>query len=156
MDLDQGEITMELINKLKTLQADIVTAYFQVHGYHWNVEGILFPEMHSKFLEVYEDVYDSIDDISEMLRKLGSPAPFQLPDFVLNRRIGEVYAGNNPKDQIESFLVSNDLVIEDLEIAHKAAEEAGEIGIAGDLEIRHSMHKKWKWQLSSTLKATIA
>jgi len=76
---------MELINKLKTLQADIVTAYFQVHGYHWNVEGMLFPEMHSKFLEIYEDVYSSIDDISEMLRKLGETAPFQLGEFVLNR-----------------------------------------------------------------------
>ena len=147
---------MELINKLKTLQADIVTAYFQVHGYHWNVEGMLFPEMHSKFLEIYEDVYSSIDDISEMIRKLGDVAPFQLPEFVLNRRIGEVYSGTNAKDQIESFLMSNDLVIEDIEVAHKVAEDAGEIGIASDLEIRHSMHKKWKWQLTATIKSNIA
>ena len=147
---------MELINKLKTLQADIVTAYFQVHGYHWNVEGMLFPEMHSKFLEIYEDVYSSIDDISEMIRKLGDIAPFQLPEFVLNRRIGEVYSGTNAKDQIESFLMSNDLVIEDIEVAHKVAEDAGEIGIASDLEIRHSMHKKWKWQLTATIKSNIA
>ena len=147
---------MELINKLKTLQADIVTAYFQVHGYHWNVEGMLFPEMHSKFLEIYEDVYSSIDDISEMIRKLGDVAPFQLPEFVLNRRIGEVYSGTNAKDQIESFLMSNDLVIEDIEVAHKVAENAGEIGIASDLEIRHSMHKKWKWQLTATIKSNIA
>ena len=147
---------MELINKLKTLQADIVTAYFQVHGYHWNVEGMLFSEMHSKFLEIYEDVYSSIDDISEMIRKLGDIAPFQLPEFVLNRRIGEVYSGTNAKDQIESFLMSNDLVIEDIEVAHKVAEDAGEIGIASDLEIRHSMHKKWKWQLTATIKSNIA
>ena len=146
---------MDLVSNLKTLQADVVTAYFQIHGYHWNVEGMLFPEMHAKFLEIYEDVYDSIDDISEMMRKLGAKAPFQLQEFVLNRRIGEVYSGNSPKDQIESFLVSNDLVIEDLEMAHKAAEEMGEIGIASDLEIRHSMHKKWKWQLSSTIKSVV-
>lgn len=146
---------MELLDRLKTLQADIVTAYFQIHGYHWNVEGMLFPEMHSKFLEIYEDVYDSIDDVSEMMRKLGAKAPFQLQEFVLNRRIGEVYSGNSPKDQIESFLMSNDLVIEDLEVAHKAAEAIGEIGIASDLEIRHSMHKKWKWQLSSTIKSVV-
>ena len=155
MDLDQGEITMELINKLKTLQADIVTAYFQVHGYHWNVEGVLFPEMHSKFLEVYEDVYDSIDDISEMLRKLNTKAPFQLGDFVVNRSIGEVYSGTSAKDQIESFLNSNDIVIKDIELAHESADQAGEIGIASDLEIRHSMHKKWKWQLSSILKSQV-
>lgn len=146
---------MDLVNKLKTLQADVVTAYFQVHGYHWNVEGMLFPEMHSKFLEIYEDVYDSIDDISEMLRKLGSKAPFELEEFVANKTVTNIYSGSNPKDQIESFLTSNDAIIKDLEEAHKAADEAGEIGISGDLEIRHSMHKKWKWQLTSTIKSMV-
>lgn len=146
---------MALEDSLKILQADVVTAYFQIHGYHWNVEGILFPEMHTKFLEIYEDIYDSIDDISEMLRKLNVKAPFQLQDFIVNRKIGEIYSGTSPKDQIESFLNSNEIVILDLESAHKAAEESGEIGIAGDLEIRHSMHKKWKWQLTSTLKTQV-
>ena len=146
---------MELVSALKTLQADVVTAYFQIHGYHWNVEGILFPEMHAKFLEIYEDVYDSIDDISEMMRKLNSPAPFQLEEFVANRRISGLYAGSSAVDQIESFLVSNEIVIDDIRAAHKLAEEVGQIGIASDLEIRESMHQKWNWQLSSTIKKSV-
>lgn len=146
---------MDLVQRLKILQADVVTAYFQIHGYHWNVEGMLFPEMHAKFLEIYEDVYESIDDISEMLRKLGYPAPFQLTDFVANRTIGEVYSGANPKDQIESFLVSNEAVLNDLLAVHEAASAANEIGIASDIEIRHSMHKKWDWQLTSTIKSSV-
>ena len=146
---------MALTDSLKTLQADVVTAYFQAHGNHWNVEGMLFPEMHAKWLEIYEDVYESIDDISEMLRKLGTKAPFQLGEFVVNRSIGEVYSGTSAKDQIESFLNSNEIVIKDLENAHKDAEAEGEIGIASDLEIRHSMHKKWKWQLTATLKTQV-
>ena len=63
---------MALVESLKKLQADVVAAYFQIHGYHWNVEGVLFPEMHAKFLEIYEDVYDSIDDISENIRKINA------------------------------------------------------------------------------------
>ena len=77
---------MELLESLKKLQADVIAAYFQSHGYHWNVEGVLFPEMHAKWLEVYEDLYDSIDDISEMLRKIGENAPFTLEQFVSNQR----------------------------------------------------------------------
>jgi starvation-inducible DNA-binding protein len=134
----------------------VVTAYFQIHGYHWNVEGILFPEMHSKFLEIYEDVYDSIDDISEMLRKINTLAPHMLEQFIENRNISSIYFGNNPKDQIESFLMSNEIIINDLRNVHKAAEEAGQIGIAGDIEIRESMHQKWNWQLTSTIKSTLA
>jgi starvation-inducible DNA-binding protein len=147
---------MDLVTALKKLQADVVVTYFQSHGYHWNVEGMLFPEMHEKWLEVYEDIYGSIDDISEMLRKLNSLAPFQLTEFIQNSAINGIYSGANAKDQIESFLVSNEIIINDLRQAHKAAEEAGQIGIASDLEIRESMHQKWNWQLSSTIKTTIA
>jgi starvation-inducible DNA-binding protein len=153
--MDKEEIKMELTQALKRLQADVVTAYFQIHGYHWNVEGMLFPEMHAKFLEIYEDVYESIDDISEMLRKLNTSAPHMLEQFIENRNISSVYFGNNPKDQIESFLMSNEIIINDLRVAHDAAEEAGQIGISGDLEIRESMHQKWNWQLTATLKTQV-
>ena len=102
---------MELAEALKKLQADVVTAYFQIHGYHWNVEGMLFPEMHAKFLEIYEDVYESIDDISEMLRKLNTPAPHMLEQFMENRNISSIYFGNSAIDQIESFLMSNEMLL---------------------------------------------
>lgn len=146
---------MDLVEALKNLQANVVTAYFQIHGYHWNVEGVLFPEMHAKFLEIYEDVYDSIDDVSEMLRKLNTPAPFQLQDFIDNRTIEFIYVGSNPRDQIESFLISNEIILNSLLTVHQAAEAVQEIGIASDIEIRHSMHKKWDWQLTSTVKTMV-
>jgi len=146
---------MDLVEALKKLQADIVTAYFQIHGYHWNVEGMLFPEIHLKFLEIYEDVYESIDDVSEMLRKLNTPAPHMLEQFMENRNISSIYFGNNALDQIESFLMSNEVLINDIRVAHAAAEAVGQIGIASDLEIRESAHQKWNWQLSSTIKKTV-
>ena len=146
---------MGVVEALKNLQANVVTAYFQIHGYHWNVEGVLFPEMHAKFLEIYEDVYDSIDDVSEMLRKLNTPAPFQLQDFIDNRTIEFIYVGSNPRDQIESFLISNEIILNSLLTVHQAAEAVQEIGIASDIEIRHSMHKKWDWQLTSTVKTMV-
>ena len=147
---------MELEQSLKILQANVFKAYLQVHGYHWNIEGILFPEMHEKWLEVYEDIYGSIDDISEMLRKLGVIAPMTLESLNDNATISSVYAGSNVKDQIESFLASNELVIDSILAAHKLADQENEIGIASDLEIRDSMHKKWRWQLSATLKSSVA
>lgn len=146
---------MSLIESLKKLQADVVAAYFQVHGYHWNVEGILFPEMHAKFLEIYEDVYDSIDDISENIRKINALAPFKLEDFVSNKNIGDVYSGTNAIDQIESFLMSNETVINDLMVAHELASAAKEYGIVNFLEGRLDMHQKWNWQLSATIKKSV-
>jgi starvation-inducible DNA-binding protein len=147
---------MTLEESLKKLQADVIATYFQSHGYHWNVEGVLFPEMHAKWLEIYEDIYDSIDDISENLRKINVPAPFTIEEFSQNKLISNVYAGSNAVDQIESFLMSNETVINDLMIAHEAASSVKEYGIVNFIEGRIDMHKKWNWQLSATLKSTIA
>jgi starvation-inducible DNA-binding protein len=146
---------MNLIESLKKLQADVVASYFQVHGYHWNVEGMLFPEMHSKFLEIYEDLYGSIDDISENMRKINALAPFKLEDFVTNKSILDMYTGTNAVDQIESFLMSNEIVINDLMLAHEAASAAKEFGIVNFLEGRLDMHQKWNWQLSATVKKSL-
>ena len=96
---------MALDSALKILQADVIATYFQAHGNHWNVEGMLFPEMHAKWLEIYEDIYESIDLISEMLRKLGTSAPFTLEQFVSNKTIKDMHIGNNATHLIESFLL---------------------------------------------------
>jgi starvation-inducible DNA-binding protein len=146
---------MELIQALKILQADAFKIYLQAHGYHWNVEGMLFPEMHEKWLEVYEDIYSSIDNISEMLRKLDERAPMTIEEILSNSSISDIYNGANVKDQIESFLNSNDIIINSIKAAHILADKVGEIGIASDLEIRDSMHKKWGWQLKSTIKTSL-
>jgi DNA-binding ferritin-like protein len=79
-----------------------------------------------------------------------------LEDIQANSSFSTVYSGSSAKDQIEAFLASNEMVISSIKAAHDLADKAGEIGIASDLEIRDSMHKKWRWQLGSTIKTTIA
>ena len=46
------------------LQSMVAKMYVQAHGYHWNIEGQDFKQYHEFLLEIYEDVYDSIDPIS--------------------------------------------------------------------------------------------
>jgi starvation-inducible DNA-binding protein len=76
-----------LVEKLVNLQANAVGMYAQAHGFHWNVNGPFFKELHAFFLEIYEDVFDSIDIYSENLRKLGALAPFGLRSWQMNSTI---------------------------------------------------------------------
>ena len=68
----------ELVTSLKVLLANIYQMYFKAHGFHWNVEGSNFAEMHGFFEKIYEDVDDTIDTIGEWLRKFDVVVP---PDF---------------------------------------------------------------------------
>ena len=75
-----------LINALKQYLANTIVYKSASHGYHWNVEGPLFTQYHAFFKEIYEDLDDTIDTISEWLRKFDVIAPYTLTDFVSDWR----------------------------------------------------------------------
>ena len=141
-----------LTNDLKTLMADAVTMYFVAHGYHWNVEGQDFSQYHDLFADIYEDVYSSIDPIAENLRKLDEYAPFTLSKFADLRTVESVEVKPEPKAMAKALLKVNDGVIETINKAFKSAEKAGEQGVMDFLASRDDMHKKWRWQLTSSTK----
>ena len=141
-----------LTDDLKTLMADVVTMYFVAHGYHWNVEGPDFSQYHDLFSDIYEDVYSSIDPIAENLRKLDEYAPFTLSKFADLRTVESVEVKPEPKAMAKALLKVNDGVIETINKAFKSAEKAGEQGVMDFLASRDDMHKKWRWQLTSSTK----
>ena len=146
----------ELISALKELQADAMKMYAQSHGYHWNVEGRTFKQDHAIFLEIYEDVFDSIDPYAENLRKLGAKAPFGLIQLQQN----SVMAINDSLEltstqMITELIKTNAQIIAKLKDACDTAESAREQGVLNFLADRLDKHEFWQWQLTSTLKTSI-
>lgn len=137
---------------LKVLLADTVAMKFTAHGFHWNVEGPDFPEYHELFETIYVDVDSAIDPIAENIRKLDAYAPFALQHFVDLQSVKPVTAKPNPLDMATALLVMNDGVIRQIDKAFKEATKANEQGICNFLADRDSQHKKWRWQLRSSIK----
>jgi starvation-inducible DNA-binding protein len=146
---------MALVEELKTLQANAFAMYSQAHGYHWNVEGMLFKELHAFFLEIYDDVYDSIDPISENIRKLGSKAPFGVYQWASNATIKINDNVNlSPVDMLKELTLTNALMVEQLKRIFVVADQENEQAIANFIADRLDKHQFWHWQLTSTLKVT--
>ena len=142
----------ELVDLLKTLLADAVTMKFTAHGYHWNVEGQDFSQYHELFGNIYEDVDGSIDPLAEDLRKLGEYAPFTLTEFIEMRSVTSEEVTASPKDMANALLKMNDEILKSIDKAFKQASKANEQGIANFLAERDDMHKKWRWQLTVSVK----
>ena len=47
----------EIISKLNVLLADYQIYYQNLRGFHWNIQGKLFFELHAKFEELYISFY---------------------------------------------------------------------------------------------------
>lgn len=60
-----------LSEKLDGLLANYSVFYINVRGFHWNIKGKEFFELHVKFEELYNNLVLKIDEISERIRTLG-------------------------------------------------------------------------------------
>lgn len=68
--LDTGK-SKTLAGKLNELLADYSIFYQNVRGYHWNIKGEKFFELHDKFQELYENLFTKIDEVAERIQTLG-------------------------------------------------------------------------------------
>ena len=141
-----------LVESLIKLQSLVVKMYGQAHGYHWNVEGRTFKQDHAFLLEIYEDVFDSIDAYAENLRKLNVKAPFGLVQLQSNSILKINDSLDLTADQMFAELSKTNLqIIDKLKDAFDVATEARENGIANFLADRQDKHSFWQWQITSRL-----
>ncbi len=140
-----------LAEKLSHLLADVVTASHIAQGYHWNVKGINFPQLHEFFSDIYEDIDGSIDPLAENIRKIGYDSPYLIVDFLELSCLEERRVTGSAEDMLASLARVNARIIECLNGAFGVAEECYEQGIMDFLAGRIDMHQKWQWQIESTL-----
>jgi len=143
----------ELANELKELQSMAMKIYAQSHGYHWNIEGREFKQDHAFLLEIYEDVFDSIDAYAENLRKIKIKAPFGLEQLQQNSALRINDSLDLTSEQMFVELSKSNLqIIDKLKEAFDVATQLKENGIANFLADRQDKHSFWQWQLTATLK----
>jgi len=61
----------QLAEKLNVLLANYSIFYQNTRGFHWNIKGDKFFELHVKFEELYNDLLLKIDEVAERILTLG-------------------------------------------------------------------------------------
>jgi starvation-inducible DNA-binding protein len=146
-----------LIQQLRLLQSGTFIYYTKAHGYHWNVEGILFEQFHSMFSDVYEDAFSAVDEFAEWIRSFGEKAVFDVQSIFSESNIRYDLGADavNPVQMLQSLLVSNEQLILDLKRAFEVAELANEQGVANFFAERITAHEKWRWKFTASLKSIV-
>ncbi len=78
-----------LAEKLNTLLANYQLFYINTRGYHWNIKGEKFFELHAKFEELYNDTVLKIDEIAERIKTLGYTPLHTYTDYLEHSAIKE-------------------------------------------------------------------
>jgi len=87
----------ELIDKLNDLLANYQVFYQNTRGFHWNIRGQKFFELHVKFEELYNDLHAKIDEIAERILTLGGTPLHTFADYT---GISEVKAIKNASEDV--------------------------------------------------------
>jgi len=146
-----------LIQQLRLLQSSTFIYYTKAHGYHWNVEGILFNEFHEFFEDIYTDAYEAVDTYAEWIRSFGQKATFDAPTVFATSAVKYDLGqeANNPVQMLQSLLTSNEQIITDLKNAFNTASGANEQGVANFFADRITAHEKFRWKITASLKTTM-
>ena len=139
---------------LQKVLNDTVVFYFAAHRAHWSVEGEDFTQYHELFSNIYEDAIGSVDNIAENIRKCQS-FPANLTEVVMNSSFKDDCDCKDWAGMAEMLLEKNNMVNASVMAAFTAATSANEQGIANFMAERDDKHKKWAWQLRSSLKMEV-
>lgn len=142
----------ELINKMKVVLASSFAFYLKAHNFHWNVEGVNFPQYHEFFGNLYEEVHGAIDKIAEQIRALDAYAPGSLKRFSELSTIMDETSVPSAVIMCQRLAKDNDSLLIDLELAYSEAERVKQLGLANFLQDRMDVHKKHGWMLRSIQK----
>ncbi|MGB3455751.1 MAG: DNA starvation/stationary phase protection protein [Litorimonas sp.] len=136
---------------LMRLLADTYTLYLKTHGYHWNVEGPHFQQLHALFMEQYTEMWTASDDLAERIRALGFYAPGAYAQMAELAAIKED-SGTPPdwKAMVTTLAKGHEQVAKTAREVLRTAEEAGDDATADVVAPRVTLHEKTAWMLRAT------
>ena len=142
----------ELTITAKVALANTFLMYFKAHAYHWNVEGLNFPQLHEFFGDLYEEIYGAVDPLAEEIRALNDYAPRSLEELYTYKTIDGSNEATSGVTMVQDLLATNDQVVVSLNKLFDLATAAKEQGLADFVAGRLDAHKKHGWMLRATSK----
>jgi starvation-inducible DNA-binding protein len=141
-----------LADNLKVIYSSSMVFSIKARGFHHNVEGPDFPQYHSFFDDLYNEVYDSTDQCAELVRQLDSYTPGSLARFNELSFIEDQTKIPRAELMIAELFEDNERMVAYLKETFHVAEQEDEQGVADFIASRIDAHGKHRWMLRSILK----
>lgn len=132
-----------LSESLNNLLSDYHVFYQNVRGFHWNVTGSDFFDLHIKFEELYTQLYENIDRLAERIVTIGYRPLHAYSDFLKNARHKEIKNVKEGKECVSHVIAGLGMIISTHRTIAGESEKAEDIAttdlltkFTGDLEKR--------------------
>lgn len=139
-----------IIEKLNNLLADYQIFYQNLRGFHWNIQGRNFFELHAKFEELYTDVAVKVDAIAERILTIAGKPLHSFEDYLNASRLEPVKNISADEAAVKTVISNIESILsvqrEIKELASEASDSGTEDQISGFIEEQEKtiwMYKAW-------------
>ncbi len=141
----------ELAKELNTLLANYQMFYQNLRGFHWNIQGPSFFELHAKFEELYDDAVLKVDEIAERVLTLGETPYHTFTAYLQHSSIKEAANVKDGQGTVSTTLANLKTLLEIERRILELSAEAGDEGTNSQMSDYITQQEKTVWMLSAYL-----
>ena len=143
-----GNAIPEIAEALNGLVADSYALYTKTKNFHWHVSGPHFRDYHLLFDEQATEIFATVDELAERVRKLGAKTVHSIGEIARLQTIKDNdkdYVA--PGDMLIELMEDNKKVIKRMRAAHEIADKHDDVATASILENFIDGAEKRNWFL---------
>lgn len=146
------EKSKDLADLLNDLLANYSAFYQNTRGYHWNISGDKFFELHLKFEELYNNLFVKIDEVAERILTLGHAPKHKFTDYLSETNIPESNEVRDGKKAIEQILTAFKILLSKQRHILDLSAEINDEGTNAQMSDYIREQEKLVWMYSAYLK----
>lgn len=148
LDKSKSEL---LAQKLNLLLANYQMFYINARGFHWNIKGEKFFELHVKFEELYNDAVLKIDAIAERVLTLGHTPMHTYEDYLAKSTIKPAKEVSDGRACVEHIVSGFQTLLEIEREILALSDETGDEGTNAQMSDYITEQEKTVWMYNAFL-----
>lgn len=145
------KLSKKLAEGLDDLLTNYQVFYMNTRGYHWNIKGDKFFELHLKFEELYNDALLKVDEIAERVLTLGHTPTHSFSSYIKTSDIKEHTNIADGKTAISQILEGFGILLKKERVLLDLSAQAGDEGTNALMSDYIRQQEKLVWMLTSYL-----
>ncbi len=141
-----------IANDLNNLLANYQIYYQNLRGFHWNIQGKYFFELHVKFEELYNDSAIKIDEVAERILTIGHTPIHTFKDYLDTASIAPAKGVHNGEQAVKTIVANLTELVNQQKELRIEAEESGDSATGDMLATFVEEQEKTLWMYNAWLK----
>ena len=141
-----------IANQLNNLLAIYQIYYQNLRGFHWNIQGKYFFELHVKFEELYNDTAVNIDEGAERLLTIGFTPLHSFQDYLDTASIKATKGVHDGVEAVKTIVDNLSALVDQQKDIRSQAEDSGDAATGDMLATFVEEQEKTLWMYKAWLK----